>query len=87
MAQIGWQQPPASFTDAEQRRFLTDLLRVVQAVQLVGNHINIYSGAGTPEGVITANVGSVFLRTDGGVGTTVYAKSSGTGNTGWSALS
>lgn len=40
-------------------------------------------GAGTPEGVITAPVGSLYLRTDGGAGTTLYVKQSGTGNTGW----
>lgn len=44
-------------------------------------------GAGSPEGVTTANIGSTYCRTDGGVGTTFYVKSSGTGNTGWSALS
>jgi hypothetical protein len=40
-------------------------------------------GTGDPEGVVTAPVGSVFLRTDGGAGTTFYVKESGTGNTGW----
>lgn len=34
---------------------------------------------------MTANVGSLFLRTDGGSGTTLYVKESGTGNTGWAA--
>lgn len=43
------------------------------------------SGAGTPEGVVTAPVGSLFTRTDGGAGTTLYVKQSGTGNTGWAA--
>ena len=41
------------------------------------------SGAGTPEGAVTAPVGSLFTRTDGGAGTTLYVKESGTGNTGW----
>jgi hypothetical protein len=43
------------------------------------------SGAGTPEGSVTAKVGSLFVRTDGGAGTTLYIKESGTGNTGWTA--
>ena len=43
------------------------------------------SGAGTPEGVISAPVGSLWTRTDGGNGTTLYVKQSGTGNTGWAA--
>lgn len=45
----------------------------------------IKSGAGDPEGVVTANVGSVWLRTDGSTSTTLYVKTSGTGNTGWTA--
>lgn len=42
-------------------------------------------GAGTPEGSITANVGSFHSRTNGGAGTSFYVKESGTGNTGWVA--
>lgn len=42
-------------------------------------------GTGSPEGSVTANVGSLFLRKDGGSGTTLYVKESGTGNTGWTA--
>ena len=41
------------------------------------------SGSGSPEGAITAVVGSLYTRTDGGAGTTLYVKESGTGNTGW----
>jgi hypothetical protein len=43
------------------------------------------SGTGSPEGVITAAVGSMYTRTDGGVGTTLYVKETGAGNTGWAA--
>lgn len=42
-----------------------------------------FAGAGSPEGVITAPVGARFRRTDGGAGTALYIKESGTGNTGW----
>lgn len=45
----------------------------------------IIQGAGSPEGVITASVGKLFLRSDGGASTTLYVKQSGTGNTGWIA--
>lgn len=41
------------------------------------------SGSGSPEGVVTAPVGSLFSRTDGGAGTSLYVKQSGSGNTGW----
>lgn len=40
-------------------------------------------GTGSPESVIAAPIGSLFLRTDGSTGTTLYVKESGTGNTGW----
>lgn len=43
----------------------------------------IRSGTGSPEGVVTAGVGSIYLRTDGGAGTSVYMKESGSGATGW----
>lgn len=42
-------------------------------------------GDGTPEGVVTANVGTIYLRRDGGTVTTLYVKTSGTGNSGWTA--
>lgn len=44
-----------------------------------------YAGADSPEGAITAVVGSLFSRYNGGAGTTFYVKESGTGNTGWVA--
>ncbi len=44
----------------------------------------IRSGAGSPEGVVTGNVGDLYLRTDGGAGTTLYVKENGNStNTGW----
>lgn len=43
------------------------------------------SGAGSPEGAATAVVGSIWSRTDGSTGTSLYVKESGTGNTGWVA--
>jgi hypothetical protein len=45
--------------------------------------IKIVTGSGSPESAITAPVGSVYLRTDGGSSTTIYVKESGSGNTGW----
>lgn len=47
--------------------------------------IKIFHGYGSPEGVVTAGVGSKYLRLDGGTGTTNYTKESGTANTGWVA--
>ena len=47
--------------------------------------LGIFTGTGSPEGVLSADVGSTFHRTDGGAGTSYYVKESGTGNTGWVA--
>jgi hypothetical protein len=47
----------------------------------------IIDGTGSPEGVKVAPVGSIFLRTDGGAGTSIYFKEAGAGDTGWVALS
>lgn len=46
---------------------------------------DVARGQGSPEGVISATVGTLYQRTDGGAGTTLYVKESGTGNTGWIA--
>lgn len=54
-------------------------------VQLKGTNALITAGAGTPEGSVSAAVGSIYTRTDGGANTTLYIKESGTGNTGWVA--
>lgn len=43
------------------------------------------SGAGSPEGVLAAPVATLYVRTDGGAGTTLYVKESGSGSTGWVA--
>lgn len=41
-------------------------------------------GTATPEGAIAAGIGSVFRRTDGGAGTSLYIKESGAAtNSGW----
>ena len=43
----------------------------------------IYSGTGNPNGVVSAPVGSIYMRRDGASGASLYIKESGTGNTGW----
>lgn len=47
--------------------------------------LRITSGSGDPEGVVSGKVGSMYLRADGGVGSTLYVKESGAGSTGWVA--
>jgi hypothetical protein len=44
------------------------------------------AGSGSPEGVVATGVGSIYMRTDGGAGTSLYVKEGGgAGNTGWVA--
>jgi hypothetical protein len=61
----------------------------VDTVQVSGtmSSFNLKRGTGSPESVVTANVGTIYQRTDGAAGTTIYVKESGSGNTGWTAVS
>lgn len=45
----------------------------------------VFSGYGSPESVVTADIGSAYLRFDGGATTTLYIKTSGAAATGWTA--
>jgi len=57
-----------------------------KGIIFAGNNSVVWrTGAGSPEGAVTAPVGSLFTRTDGGANTTLYVKESGAGNTGWVA--
>jgi hypothetical protein len=53
---------------------------------LVGTTRQVVSGTGSPESSVTAPMGSLYLRTDGASDTTLYVKTSGSGNTGWQAV-
>lgn len=58
-----------------------------RVTQLDGETVMMASGSVTPQSNVTANPGSMYLRTSGGSGTTLYLKESGTGtNTGWVAV-
>ena len=52
----------------------------------VATSVHWTSGTGSPEGAVTANIGSLYSQTDGGTDTTFWRKESGTGNTGWVAV-
>lgn len=58
-------------------------VRGVKKVWHEDNAGPFYKGFGSPEGEITAPVGSIYQRTDGSAGTALYVKQSGTGNIGW----
>ena len=46
----------------------------------------VVRGTGSPEGSVTADVGVLYERSDGGAGTSLYVKQSGSGDTGWTAM-
>lgn len=48
--------------------------------------LRVKFGAGSPEGVIVADIGTLYLRTDGSTSTTLYVKTANNGSaTGWTA--
>ena len=56
---------------------------------LSGTHIPnsiIRTGTGTPNGSVTASIGSLYLRTDSNAEGNLYIKTATTGNTGWTPL-
>lgn len=47
----------------------------------------IYLGAGTPESVVTAPLGALYINTSGGADVCLYSKETGDGtDTGWIAV-
>ena len=63
-----------------------DIAAVIdQAVTAALAKAGIIEGAGSPEGFVVAKVGTLYRRTDGSTGSTLYVKESGAGNTGWAA--
>lgn len=62
-------------------RWLTAAREAVNALQS-----GTQPGSGSPEGVVTAPVGTLWRRLDGGASTTLYIKEVGSGNTGWRAV-
>ena len=61
------------------------LQRLFDAISGDGQKVKVYFGYGTPENNVTAGIGSIYMRKDGGANTSVYIKESGTGVTGWVA--
>lgn len=59
---------------------------VASGALTVGGTPTITKVTSTPEGSLSAPVGSLALNSSGGVGTSFYVKQTGTGNTGWLAV-
>lgn len=75
----------AFFSDTSSAQFLLNSTIASHKVY-VGDTTStplLTQGTGSPEGVVTAVRGSLYMRTDGGAGTSLYVKESGVSNTGW----
>lgn len=57
----------------------------LRLIRKLGNGIIEATGNGSPAGVLAAPKGSTYRRADGGAGTCLYVKESGTGTSGWVA--
>ncbi|WP_299078708.1 hypothetical protein [uncultured Paraglaciecola sp.] len=77
----------AGAAEADYIRAATELQAVGGTIRFgtSGGSVTDKTGSGSPEGVLTAAVGSTYRRTNGAEGTTFYTKKSGVGNTGWVA--
>ena len=64
----------------------TEISTATSGIKLLaagGVTAGVYVGSGAPEGAVAATVGSLYLRTGGGAGTSLYVKESGTSTVGW----
>ena len=76
-----WMRCDGRFYSASNGYFETGIRYATSDASLTDR--GLFVGSGTPEGVVTANTGSLYCNTAGGAGTTLYVKQSGSGNTGW----
>jgi hypothetical protein len=74
--------PPPPITAApEVRQWFVTIKDIVDRLNL-----GVLQGNGSPAGVIVADVGTLYRRLNGGAGTTLYVKESGSGTSaGWVA--
>ncbi len=81
----GTLQYTTTYANSNGRWTFPAAVRIDGDIQLSTGSRIFRAGTGTPEAAVTAAVGSLFMRTDGGAGTCFYVKESGAGNTGWVA--
>lgn len=81
----GWRNLLTSETSSLYPAFVMDSYIDMNGNQLRmdGSGYGIFVGTGTPEGVVTASMGSLYINKNGGASTSLYVKETGTGNTGW----
>jgi len=63
--------------------------RMYEYIEELTRQVNqniIATGTGSPEGVLTATAGKLYMDSAGAPGTILYVKQTGTGNTGWTLV-
>jgi hypothetical protein len=85
LGSIGWGPGGSTAPDVTLSRQSDSSMSLNQALAFSAGP-RICQGAGSPEGVMTAAIGSLYLRNNGSTDTSVYRKEAGTGNTGWVAV-
>jgi len=90
MPDIGYLTQVAIDGDRQVRRPILDIVDATYEDDPTNQkgilYVGVLKGAGSPEGAVTATVGTLYRRTDGGANTSLYSKVSGSGNTGWQAV-
>lgn len=75
---------PSPMLYADWREWASVLVAVLEQQAREGRLVVVF-GTGSPEGRETAPKGAVYIRSDGGPGTTLYVKETAGGKTGWAA--
>ncbi len=65
------------------RAWTQDITAAVNELQKGISELQTLSGAGSPEGVVTASPTRLYMDTSGTAGLVLYVKQTGTDNTGW----
>ena len=61
-------------------------IAVAGGTTITGTDFGVQRGSGSPDGAVLGSVGNIYMRSNGGAGTSVYFKESGNDtNTGWVA--
>lgn len=71
-------------TEADLAAFIGERLSPLSA-QTRQLRATVIEGTGSPEGVVTAPVGTLYVNRAGGAGSTLYVKETGAEATGWTA--
>ncbi len=88
VAKVNQKLSSRSVTKEDLETFIDrELVPTVEKIRILTSALLdlLMSGEGSPEGVVTAPVGTIYQRTDGGAGTSLYVKETGVGSSGWTA--